>query len=196
MNKFWVFIILLSAFYAVFFGDLELMVSEVLNVPQKTIELLMMVGGLMVFWNGMFNIAIQSGLIKRMSKLFLPLTRRLFADLPKDHVVHEYICANLCANILGLGNAATPMGIKALAEMKKLNNDQAIATKSMITLVILNTTSLTLFPATLFSIREVYRAKINIELLPFIIISTFIAVCIALGIDFLFKKIHKGDVNE
>ena len=63
----------------------------------------------------MFNIAIQSGLIKRLSKLFLPLTWRLFADLPKDHVVHEYICANLCANILGR-NAATPMGIKALAK--------------------------------------------------------------------------------
>lgn len=196
MNKIWIIIILFSAIYGVLYGDIETLVGELLNVPQKTISLLMMVGGLMVFWNGMFNIAIKSGLINNMSKLFKPFTKKIFSDLPKDHIVHEYICANISANILGLGNAATPMGIKALHEMKKLNNNQPIATKSMITFVILNTTSLTVFPSTLFGIRQIYKSQTNMQILPFIIFSTIIATSSALLIDRLFSLASRRKNNE
>lgn len=196
MNKIWIFIILFSAVYSFFFGDVELLVNELLNVPEKTISLLIMVGGLMIFWNGMFNIAIKSGLINNMSKLFKPLTKKIFSDLPKDHIVHEYICANISANILGLGNAATPMGIKALEEMKKLNDDKPIATKSMITLVLLNTTSLTIFPATLFGIRQIYKSKINMTILPYIITSTLVATCTALLIDRFFRLHIRRKIYE
>lgn len=196
MNKIWIIIIIFSAIYGILYGDIETLVSELLNVPQKTISLIMMVGGLMIFWNGMFNIAIKSGLINNMSRLFKPLTKAIFSDLPKDHIVHEYICANISANILGLGNAATPMGIKALHEMKKLNNNQPIATKSMITFVILNTSSLTIFPSTLFGIRHIYKSQLNMQLLPFIILSTLIATCSALLIDRLFYLASRRKNNE
>lgn len=193
MNKIWVTIIILSALYGIFFGNVEEMVNSILNVPKKTLELLLLVGGLMIFWNGIFNIAIESGLIRRLSKLIMPFTKKLFSKLPLDHIVHEYICANICANVLGLGNAATPMGIKALDEMKKLNEEKPVATKSMITLVLLNTTNLTLFPATLFSLREIYKSNINIKLLPFFIVCTILSIFFVLIVDYLFRKFSKED---
>lgn len=193
MNKIWVTIIILSALYGIFFGNVEEMVNSILNVPKKTLELLLLVGGLMIFWNGIFNIAIESGLIRRLSKLIMPFTKKLFSKLPSDHIVHEYICANICANVLGLGNAATPMGIKALDEMKKLNEEKPVATKSMITLVLLNTTNLTLFPATLFSLREIYKSNINIKLLPFFIVCTILSIFFVIIVDYLFRKFSKED---
>ena len=80
MNKIWVTIIILSALYGIFFGNVEEMVNSILNVPKKTLELLLLVGGLMIFWNGIFNIAIESGLIRRLSKLIMPFTKNYFQN--------------------------------------------------------------------------------------------------------------------
>lgn len=173
MNKIWVTLIMFCLIYGIIRGNVDQMVDAALNVPFRTFQLVIKIGGLIIFYNGLFHIAIDSGLIKGLSKIFKKLIIKLFPELPKDSVAHEYICANLAANFLGLGIAATPMAIKALQEMKKINDNKDTASSSMVVLMLLNITSFCIFPVTIIGIREIYHAKINIELIPYIILITF-----------------------
>ena len=155
-------------------GNSEEMATALLSVPSSTIELLLKVGGLIVFYNGLFKVAIDSGLVKSFSKLLRKPIKKIFPEIPSEHIVNEYICCNIVANLLGLGVASTPMAICALQEMKKLNNNKDTLSRSMIVFTVLNIACFTLFPLTVLGIREMYKAKINIELLPFLIIITFL----------------------
>jgi len=177
--------------YGVVTGRVDEMVNASLLVPNRTLVLVVKIGGLIIFYNGLFQIAIDSGLIKAMSKKFKRLTNKLFPELPKDHVVNEYICANIAANLLGLGAAATPMAVRSLLEMKKLNNNKDSASNSMVMLMLLNITSFTLFPVTIIGIRELYGASINISLLPWIIFTSFTLTIIAI---IIYKFV--GKTNE
>ena len=188
MNKIWVFLVCFCLLYGVFTGNVDQMINASLNVPFRTLDLVIKVGGIIIFYNGLFQIAIDSGLIKDFSKAFKPLINRLFPELPKESVAHEYICANIAANLLGLGAGATPMAVKALAEMKRLNNNKDIATKPMITLMLLNITSFTIFPVTMVGIRELYFAKINIQLIPYIILTSLFLTIVALIIHKIVGK--------
>lgn len=190
MNKIWVCIVLFCLLYGAFTGRVNQMINACLNVPYRTLDIVIKVGGIIIFYNGLFQIAIDSGLIKGMSKLFKRLIERLFPELPKDSEVHEIICANIAANLLGLGAAATPMAVKALSEMKKLNNGKDVATKSMITLMLLNITSFTIFPVTMIGIREMYFAKINMQLIPYIIITSLLLTIFSL---IIYKIVGRND---
>ncbi|MDF2660148.1 MAG: nucleoside recognition protein, partial [Paenibacillus sp.] len=99
---------------------------------------------ILVFWLGMMRIAEDSGLLRKIAVLLRPVVRLLFPDVPKDHPAVGYIMSNMSANLLGLGNAATPMGIKAMQELQTLNPDKDTASPAMCTLLALNTASITL----------------------------------------------------
>ncbi|MCK9536255.1 MAG: spore maturation protein, partial [Bacilli bacterium] len=163
MNKIWVGIVLFCLFYGIVTGNTKAMVDAVLDVPYRTLDLVIKVGGLIVFYNGLFEIAIDSGLIDSFARVFRKPMQKIFPDLAPDSTAHRYICANIAANLLGLGAGATPMAINALKEMKKENENKENATHAMITLMLLNITSFTLFPATIIGIREIYKAKITME---------------------------------
>ena len=180
MNKIWAFLVLFCIIYAVLTGNVETLIDAVLDVPYRTLDLAVKVGGIIVFYNGLFQIALDSGLIDHLARLFRRPIKALFPDLAENSPAHRYICANIAANLLGLGAGATPMAIAALKEMKKENQGKDGATRAMITLLLLNITSFTLFPATIVGIREIYKAKITMELVPFIIIATFILTVVAI----------------
>lgn len=190
MNKVWTFIIVVGLVFNILFFDSEKLLLALFDVPKESLKLLLTIGGMLMFWGGFFNIAIESKLINRLSKYFLRLSCFLFPDIPANNLAHEYICANILANILGLGSASQSLGIKALEEMNKINKDKTQASRSMITLVLLNTSSLTIFPITLFSLRQMFHTKLNMSILPFIIISTFISMIITVIIDRLFAKVR------
>lgn len=180
MNKIWVAIIGICIIYGVISGNSEAMVTASLNVPKDTLELLIKVGGLIIFYNGLFQIAIDSGMIKKLARLIYPITRLIFKDLKKDSKVHEYVSANIIANLLGLGIASTPIAIKALNAMKEELSDKEKPSLSMITLVLLNVAAFTIFPLTILSVRKIYEAKINLELIPFFILVSFILTVVSI----------------
>ena len=179
MNKIWVGIMMFCLLYGVATRRTAAMTQAALDVPYRTFDLIIKIGGVIVFYNGLFQMAIDAGLIDRFSQLLKKPMRRLFPRLAPNSAAHRYICANLAANLLGLGAGATPLALKALKEMKKENDNKEEATSSMTMLVLLNITSFTLFPLTIIGIREIYQAEITIGLIPYIIIATFILTVFA-----------------
>lgn len=123
--------------------------------------------------------------MKGLAKLFRPIVVRLFPEIPKDHPAIGYILSNVTANIFGLGNAATPMGIKAMEEMKKLSGSDE-ASRSMITFLAINTSSLTLIPTTVIAIRMQYDSISPTEIVGTTILATLISTTSAIMIDRLF----------
>lgn len=191
MNFIWEILIFISIVFGVLTNHTEEMVNAILSTPSDTLKLLFKIGGLIIFYNGLFKVAIDSGVIKSLSKLFYKPIRKLFNTFPSNHIVYEYISANIVSNLLGLGIASTPMAIKALEEMKKLNNNKNNLTKPMIIFLVINIASFTIFPLTIISIRDVYFAKVNINLLPFIIIVTFLNTLISVLITKVILRIKK-----
>ncbi len=110
--------------------------------------------GVMALWLGIMKIADEAGFLKIVTKLVSPITRRLFPDVPPDHPAVAAMVMNISANMLGLNNAATPMGLKAMEELNKLNTKVGTATNAMCTFLVINTAGLTLIPATVLAIRS------------------------------------------
>ncbi|MDF2720539.1 MAG: nucleoside recognition protein [Paenibacillus sp.] len=138
---------------------------------------------ILVFWLGIMRIAEDSGLLNKIAALLRPVVRMLFPDVPKNHPAIGYIISNMSANMLGLGNAATPMGIKAMQELQTLNPDKETATPAMCTLLALNTASITLIPTTLIAIRMTYHSANPAEIVGTTLIATAIATVAAIAAD-------------
>lgn len=137
----------------------------------------------LVFWLGLMKIAEQAGLLQRLGALLRPVIQLLFPSIPKDHPALGYIISNMSANILGLGNAATPMGIKAMQELQKLNRDKHTASADMCTLLALNTSSVTIIPTTLIAIRMNFDSANPTEIVGTTLIATMIATAAAILAD-------------
>jgi len=137
----------------------------------------------LVFWMGLMRIGEDAGLLAKLAVLLGPAVRRLFPDVPKDHPAIGYIMSNMSANLLGLGNAATPMGIRAMQELQKLNPDPKTATPAMCTLLAINTSSITLVPTTLIAIRMSFGSANPAEIVGTTIAATAIATGAALLAD-------------
>ncbi|HEY8396283.1 MAG TPA: hypothetical protein VIK96_05850, partial [Bacilli bacterium] len=114
MNKVWVILVVFCLTYGIARGNTEMMLQNLLNVPNKTLEALLRIGGLIIFYNGLLQIAVESGLIIKLSGRFSFLLDRLFPKLSKNSPAREHIALSLVANLLGLGSAGTPSTIKAL----------------------------------------------------------------------------------
>jgi len=158
----WLFFILsafLASCYQVFFlgnlGAFSDVMNAVMSMAKLSVEIALGLIGLLAFWLGIFQIAEQSGMVNRFAKLLEPLLSRLMPEIPKDHPAFGSITMNLSANVLGLDNAATPFGIKAMSDMQSLAPDKNTLTNAQILFLVLNTSSVTLFPIAVF----LYRAE-------------------------------------
>lgn len=137
----------------------------------------------MVFWLGMMRIAEDAGLLKRLAKALGPIVRYLFPDVPRNHPALGFIMSNMSANLLGLGNAATPMGIRAMQELQKLNPNKDMATPAMCTLLAINTSSITLIPTTLIAIRMNFNSLNPAEIVGTTLMATIVATFAAIIAD-------------
>ena len=148
---------------------------------------------ILTFWLGIMKIAEKSGLLRTFSRILEPIVLRLFPDIPKGHPALGYILSNMTANLFGLGNAATPMGIKAMEELKRLNRGSIEASRSMITLVAINTAGLTLIPTTVISIRIQYGSMAPTEIVGTTLVATICATAGAIFIDrlFYYRRLRK-----
>lgn len=173
MNKIWVFLVIFCLVYGLIRGNSEAMVAALFNVPNKTLEFLLRIGGLIIFYNGLLQIAVESRLISSLTKVFNRLIGKLFPSLPEKSQAREHICLSLVANLLGLGVAGTPSTLKALQIMREESKTERLTT-DMIKFLLLNITSFTLFPVTALSVRKIFFSKINLELIPYLIITSFV----------------------
>ena len=172
ISKLWCFLIFIGSFFLIVNGRVDELNSQILNSGKITFDLIIQIFPLMSLWLGMMRIAKDSGLLSKLSKLIEPILIKIFPDIPKGHEAFGYISSNIIANLFGLGNAATPFGIKAMESMQSLNDDKKTASNSMIDFLIINTCGMTLVPTTIISLRMLYKSSDpSIIVLPCVLVS-------------------------
>ena len=187
MNFIWFFIIFISIIVGAINGKLGEVVNAILTGAQTSIDIVLSIMGIMAFWLGIMKIAEKSGIVELISKILKPVAKWLFPELPENNKAVGDIAMNFSANALGLANAATPIGIRAMEELQKLNKDKNSASDPMCTFLAMNTAGFQLVPATAIAILAAVGAKNPTE----IIIPTLIVTSIAFISAVLMAKILK-----
>lgn len=179
MNKIWCFMILAGLIVSSFNGKITTLSDTILSSSKEAVELCILMFGIVGLWSGLMNIALSLGITTQLQKLLTPFLTFLFPKL-KNQKAKEYISTNIVANILGLGWAATPSGLKAMEELQKDNPDKNTATNEMCSFLILNISSLQLIPINIIAYRSQYGSvnpsKILIPGLIATLGSTIVAV--------------------
>ena len=160
--------------------------THMLRSATTSIELIFSIIPVICLWLGLMNTAKKSGLLNKLAKYLTPILKIIFPEIPKDSPCFTYIATNMIMNMLGLGNAATPFGLKAIKEMQELNKNKDTATRSMITFLVINTASITIMPTTIISLRMYYGSITPESIIPYITITSTISCLIGLIIDRLF----------
>ncbi len=188
INKLWIFLIVSGSLCLIFTGKSDVLNAQILSSGKATLELIMQIFPLVSLWLGIMNIAKESGLLEKVSRFIYPVLHKIFPEIPKGHEAFGFISSNIIANMFGLGNAATPFGLKAMESLQKLNNNKEIASRSMITFLVINTCGLCLVPTTIISLRMLYDSKDpSFITIPCLIIS-FISLLFGLLVDRIWSK--------
>ena len=188
INYIWFFMVFLGVIFGLFTGKGELISKAIIESSESTTTLIIGFIGTMCFWNGTMRVAENSGLTGKLASLLRPILKKLFKESAKDEKTLGAIVLNLTANILGLSNAATPFGIKAMEGMDKLNREKGVASNDMVLFLVINAACVQLVPSTVMSIRAA-EGSINpgIIILP-AILSTTIACCFAITVCKLLQR--------
>ena len=180
LNYVWSGLVIVSILCSVFFGNTENLSKALVDSGASSIQLIMTMAGIICIWTGIMKIAVESGLTSIFARVFSPLLRPLFPSLDKNSDAFKSISMNISANLLGLGNAATPFGLKAMEQLHTLNNHGDTASNEMIIFVVMNTASLQLLPTTLASLRQAYGSNAPFEIIVPVWISSACALAAAL----------------
>ena len=192
MNYLWAILIIISIICSILTGRVSEISNSIMSGAQDAVTLVISMLGMMCFWTGLMNIAEKGGLTYILAKILSPVLKRLFPDYDKDSKAMRLICMNVTANILGLGNAATPFGIEAMKEMQKENKIKDTANNSMIMFVVLNTASLQIVPTLLTILRQKQGSEHPLDILPAIWITSFISLMVGITAAKLFEKRGKN----
>jgi spore maturation protein A len=188
VNLIWLFFIVIGFVVAAIQGNIELVTEAVFDGAKTGVTVCFGLISILVLWLGIMRIAEDAGLLQKLAVLLRPFVRFLFPSIPHDHPAIGYIMSNMSANILGLGNAATPMGIRAMQELQKLNPNKEIASPAMCTLLALNTSSITLIPTTLIAIRMNYHSLNPAEIVGTTLLATLISTMAAILVDKWYRR--------
>ncbi len=159
LNKIWMAMVTLSLLYSMINGTAPETVSAGIASCSDSLTLLVTMLGMLCFFNGFLRIADNAGITKGIARLLRPLLGRLFPDVPQNSDGFRFITMNFTANLLGMGNAATPFGISAMERLEKQNLQKGTASHAMCMLVVLNTASVQLIPSTILALRMNYGAS-------------------------------------
>ena len=192
MNYLWACMILIGVVYAAFTGRLPDVTTAALDSAKEAVALCITMLGVMSFWMGLMKIAENAGIIAGFTRKMRPLLRFLFPNIPADNMANEYLATNMVANIFGLGWAATPAGLKAMAELQKLNEENCrrygenrhrgldIATKEMCDFLIINISSLQLVPINIIAYRAQYGSATPTDIMGPAIAATTVGTIVAI----------------
>ena len=191
LNKIWPIFLIISFVYSIFSGKLPEVNNSIFESTSNAIELCLTLVGTMCLWCGMIKIVMETSAVDKLIKLLKPILRKLFPDIGENNEAYKEISMNIIANLFGLGNAATPLGLKAMKSLQKVNNNKRELSNSMAILIVLNTASIQLIPTTVIAIRTTLGSKNPTEMLLPIWMATIIAAMSAIIAAKLFIKIGK-----
>jgi spore maturation protein A len=194
VNYIWVGLTLVGLVFAAINGTMNEVNEAIFKGAAEAVTLCISLISVLVFWLGMMKIAEDSGLLIKLTALFKPFVRRIFPDVPSNHPALGYILSNMIANMFGLGNAATPLGIKAMEQLKELNGGINEASRSMVTFLALNTASVTLVPTMVIAIRMKYESVSPTDIVGPTLVTTILSAIAAILIDrfFYYRRTRKG----
>lgn len=189
MNYIWYFLIVISIIFGAFNGKLNDVANAIFSGTELAVKIILTLLGIMTFWLGIMKIAEKSGIVGFLSKILNPIAQKIFPEIPKDSPIIGDVAMNFSANALGLANAATPIGIKAIEGMQELNKDKESASNSMCTLLAMNTAGFQLIPATVIAILAANGCNNPTEIIIPTLIVTSTAFISAIIIAKLFKRV-------
>lgn len=188
LNKIWPVFLIISFIYAIFSGRLPETNNSIFEYTASAVNLCLTLVGTMCLWCGIIKIAMKTSIINKLIKLFKPLLKKLFPEISENDEVHKEISMNIIANLLGLGNAATPLGLKAMKSLQKTNKNKKELSNSMAMLIVLNTASIQIIPTTVIAIRNSLGSTEPTKMLVPIWIATICAAVAAVTATKIFMK--------
>ncbi|ACB85221.1 nucleoside recognition domain-containing protein [Natranaerobius thermophilus] len=188
INIIWLTFIIGGFIFAFINDNVEEVTQALFDSADQAVSLAIGLISIMTFWLGIMKIIERSGLINLINKALTPLARLLFPSVPRDHPAMNLILMNMSANLLGMGNAATPFGIKAMEQLQELNEKKEEATNAMCTFLAVNTSSLTLIPTAVIGIRSAADSKEPAEIVGTTVIATFCSSLAAIVTDKIAQK--------
>lgn len=192
LNVIWGGMLVLAIVYGIFYGNVEGINEAFLDSSKEAVSLCITMLGIMSLWMGIMEIARKSGLLARLAKLMKPLLTKLFPGVKDNDKALEYISANFAANIMGLGWATTPLGLKAMKELKECNNrGDGVASDEMCTFLVINISSLQLIPVTIIAYRNQYGSVNPTAIIGPAIIASGISTIV--GIIFCLIMTRRSD---
>ena len=178
INYIWFVLIFLGILVSLVTGKGDEVSSYIVNSADSTVKLMLGLIGIMCFWCGVMKVAEKSGFTEKLAKIMKPVLKLIFKDAAKDEKALGAIVMNITANMMGLGNAATPFGIKAMEEMQRLNKDKEKASNDMCLFLVLNAACIQLVPSTVISIRATANSSNpGVIIIPAIISTAMASIC-------------------
>lgn len=187
----WLILFLTGIVTAMFTGNMNHVASGVLTGAERGVTLSIGLVSVIALWLGLMNIAEKAGAIAWLSRILRPVAQFLFPSVPSDHPAMGAILANMSANLLGIGNAATPLGLKAMHELQTLNPKKDTASDAMCTLLAINTASITLIPTTVIAIRMQYHSGHPTDVVGTTLVASAIGTLFAIMLDRFFRRMDR-----
>ncbi len=192
VNYIWLGMILTGILVAAWNGNIEAVTRAAMEGANMAVKTSLGLIAIISFWLGIMRLAEEAGLVRVLAKLVAPLTGKLFPEIPREHPAMGAIIMNISANLLGLGNAATPMGLIAMQEMQNLNSgDNKTATDSMCTFLALNTSCITLIPTTIIGIRVMHGSNDPTAIVGATILATAFGMTVAVIADRILRYVNR-----
>lgn len=183
INYIWFSMILAGIITAASKGQIHLVTEAVLKGSEQAVLVSVGMIGIISFWSGIMKIAQEAGLMKALARVMGPIARRLFPDVPPNHPAMGALLLAISANILGLGNACTPLGLKAMGHLQELNRDKETASDAMCTFMAITSSSLTIIPTTIIALRLTHGSLIPTDIIGPIVVATSFSTLFAIIFD-------------
>lgn len=193
MNYIWTFLIVFSLISAIYCGNIGELSSGVINSGNTAVNLCISLLGTFCLWNGIMNVAEKSGLSKAFAKFLSPVLCRIFKGIKHDDKALLPISLNISSNLLGLSNAATPLGIEAMKRLAESNKNKTVPDNNMVLFVVMNTAALRLIPTTVAALRAKHQSENSLEIILPSIITSVTALTIGILTAKIFERIFKYD---
>lgn len=180
MNKIWIYMLMISIGIGVYRGMAQEMVNTIFESASSATQNSISIIGMICFWSGIMKVAEECGIVQKLSKYVSPFLHIIFPKLNKDSEASGAIALNMTANMLGVGNVATPLGLKAMKCMQEANDDKDTLTDEMMMLVVINTASIQLIPTSIIAIRAIHNSENPVSIVIPTLISSVLSVIVGI----------------
>lgn len=196
MNFLWPILIIVSYCYAIISNNMENVNQSIFSSISDVVTLTLTLVGNMCLWCGLMNIVKHTKIIVFLKKILKPVLRFLYPEDKENEEIMEEVAINMISNMMGIGNAATPAGLKSMEKMQKHNKRKKVLTDSMSTLIVLNTTSIQLIPTTILAIRSSLNSSNPSKIIIPIWISTFTGTVVGLIVNKMILQLNKRKKSD